>query len=65
MFHVIPVEIVQENRKKNTYNLGSIRFQKGAKHLARRGLFTHTLKITYNVPVNHVLGSGSKNILRK
>ena len=41
MFHVIPVEIIQGNRQKSTY-FGSIRGQKGAKNLARRGHLTHT-----------------------
>ena len=56
-------EIFQENRQKPTYWHNSALF--GAKNLAYRGHFTHTLKTTYIMPVNHVLGSGIKNFLRK
>ena len=37
----------------------------GAKHLAHRGHFTHTLKSYYNIPVNQVLGSDIKNLYGK
>ena len=39
----------------------SIRGQKGPTYLTHRGHFTHTLRSTYIMPVNHVLRSGNKN----
>ena len=60
MLYVIPVEIIKENRQIPTY-FSSIRGQK----FGPQGLFYTPTKNTYNMPVNHVLGCGIKNFLRK